>query len=202
MCINAILPYVALFQGWAVPWIFRKIDMKFGNDRYVTKQKSMSKYKNLWSGGDYIMHIKNSAILLVVFVTCLYGIGMPILFPVAAINFFNQGVCERIMACYQVKLPPLLDDTMINNLFSTLKWAPLMMLLNGYWMLTNEQIFNNKWTYKPNSDSDTHMASDHFINLNINQACPMLIMSLSAVFMTLFIALCPHSLRMALGFSS
>tara|TARA_B110000285_G_C15040501_1_gene571565 strand:- start:237 stop:491 length:255 start_codon:yes stop_codon:yes gene_type:complete len=84
------------------------------------------------------MHIKTCEILLVVFVTCLYGVGMPLLFPVAACNFGIQWVCERIMATYQVKLPPLLDDTMITQLFSTLKWAPLMMLFNGFWMLSNE----------------------------------------------------------------
>ena len=87
MIINAILPIVALVQGWAIPWISRKIDMKFGNDRYITKMKSMGSYKKLWSGGDYLMHIKSSEILLVVFVTCMYGVGMPLLFPVAALNF-------------------------------------------------------------------------------------------------------------------
>tara|TARA_B110000285_G_C15132589_1_gene624664 strand:- start:1010 stop:1168 length:159 start_codon:yes stop_codon:yes gene_type:complete len=49
--------------------------------------KSMGSYKELWSGGEYLMHIKSSEILLVVFVTCLYGVGMPLLFPVAALNF-------------------------------------------------------------------------------------------------------------------
>lgn len=61
--------------------------MKFGNDIYVTRMKTMANYKELWSGGDYLMHIKSSEILLVVFVTCTYGVGMPLLFPVAAVNF-------------------------------------------------------------------------------------------------------------------
>jgi hypothetical protein len=105
------------------------------------------------------------------------------------------------MACYQVKLPPLFDDTMINNLISTLKWAPVLMIFNGYWMLSNLQIFDNKWSYIPNSNANTHMQSEHFITLQINWAFPMLVMAFSSVAMSIFIACCPHELRMKLGFS-
>lgn len=83
------------------------------------------------------MHVKDSGLLLIVFVSCMYGVGMPLLFPVAAFNFGNQYVCERLMACYQVKLPPSLDDKLTNNLIAMMKWAPLIMLFNGYWMLSN-----------------------------------------------------------------
>ena len=100
MIINAILPFSALAMGWGIPWIHRKMDMKWGNDRYVTKKTSMLSYKKIWGGGEYIMHIKNAGLLLVVFVSCLYGVGMPMLFPVAAVNFGIQWTCERIMAAY------------------------------------------------------------------------------------------------------
>jgi hypothetical protein len=138
MIINAILPFSGLALGWGLPWIHRKMDMKWGNDRYTTKKTSMMAYKKIWSGGEYIMHIKNAGLLLVVFVTCMYGVGMPLLFPVAALNFFIQWTCERIMAVYQVKLPPSLDDKLTLNLLAMIKWAPLIMLFNGYWMLSNE----------------------------------------------------------------
>jgi len=94
-------------------------------------------YKKLWSGGEYVIHIKQSGVLLVVFVTLMYGVGMPLFFPVAAFNFANQYVCERMMAAYQVKLPPTLDDKLTKNLFAMIKWAPLIMLFNGYWTLSN-----------------------------------------------------------------
>jgi len=165
--------------------------MKWGNNRYVTKKTSMGAYKKLWSGGEYVMHVKDSGLLLVVFVSCLYGVGMPMLFPVAAFNFWNQYVCERLMACYQVKLPPALDDALTNNLISMMKWAPLMMLFNGYWMLSNVQIFDNNWSYIANSDTKTHMKSDHFITFHVNWATPMLLMACCGIFLILFIRFCP-----------
>jgi hypothetical protein len=199
MIINAFLPYVLIATGWGIPFIHRYLDGK--NNKYVTKKTSMAQYKKIWSGGDYVMHVKESGLLLIVFVSCMYGVGMPLLFPVAAFNFFNQYTCERIVACYFSKLPPSLDDKLTNNLIAKMKWAPLIMLFNGYWMLSNEQIFNNKWSYVNNSLSTTHMPSGHFIHFSVNWASPMLIMALCAVFLILFIAIVPNEYRMKWGFS-
>jgi hypothetical protein len=49
----------------------------------------MSKYKDLYSGSDYVIHFKYAGVLNITFITMMYGIGMPILFPVAAFNYFN-----------------------------------------------------------------------------------------------------------------
>ena len=70
----------------------------------------MATYKDLYSGVDYVIHFKCSGVINIVWVTMMYGVGLPILFPIAAFNFFNQYVCERITVTYQVKLPPALDD--------------------------------------------------------------------------------------------
>ena len=36
---------------------------------------------------------------------------------------------------------------MSNNFINMLKYAPIMLLLNGYWMLSNKQIFGNVINY-------------------------------------------------------
>jgi hypothetical protein len=46
-----------------------------------------------------------------------------------------------------VRLPPALDDRLTNNLISKCKYAPLLMMANGWWMLSNPEIFDNKWHY-------------------------------------------------------
>lgn len=71
------------------------------------------------------------------YITLMYGIGMPILFPIAAFKFFNLYICERITMAYAMKQPPCLDDKMTKNVISMLKFSPLLMLVNGYWMLSN-----------------------------------------------------------------
>jgi hypothetical protein len=92
----------------------------------------------LYSGADYLVHFKYAGILNIIYITMMYGVGMPILFFIATINFLNQYVCERIIVAYGMKQPPALDDKLTKNCVDMLKWAPLLWLFNGYWMLSNQ----------------------------------------------------------------
>lgn len=145
MFINSILPYVGLVTGYLIPIVKRRLDNSCSGNRYKTKKTSMAQYKDLYSGAEYVIHFKYSGVLNIVFITCMYGMGMPILFALAAFNFFNQWVCERIIVAYQMRLPPALDDKLTNNCLSMLKFAPLLLIFNGYWMISSPQIFENKW---------------------------------------------------------
>ena len=49
----------------------------------------MANFKKVYCGGDYVIHFKYSGVLNVVYVTMFYGMGMPILFPIAGINLLN-----------------------------------------------------------------------------------------------------------------
>lgn len=64
----------------------------------------------IYNGSEYLIHFKYSNIFNVLFVTCFYGVGMPLLFPIAAFNMMNLYICERIFVARYVKLPPNLDD--------------------------------------------------------------------------------------------
>lgn len=139
----------------------------------------MAQYINLYSGADYTLHFKYSTVLNVVYITMMYGVGMPMLFPLAAFNFFNQWITERIIVAYQVRLPPALDDKLTNNCIGMLKGAPLLLLFNGYWMITNCQIFSNGWSYKERSFES--MKSGHKVTLEVNWATPMLLLIVAAV---------------------
>jgi hypothetical protein len=90
----------------------------------------MGMFKYLWNEGDYIIHFKYSSMLNTVYVTLIYGIGLPILFPIAAFTLFNLWVCERISIAYISKLPPALDDTLTINVLSVLKLVPLLQQIN------------------------------------------------------------------------
>ena len=87
--INSILPYIGVVKGWIIPALKRKMDRSFGTDVYQTKKTSMALYKALYSGPNYVIHFKYSGILNITFITMMYGAGLPILFPLAAFNFFN-----------------------------------------------------------------------------------------------------------------
>jgi len=78
-----------LVSGYAVPKAKQLIDSKFSGDPYKTRCTGMQKYKDIYSGADYIIHYKYAGCLNIIYLTMMYGIGLPILFPIAAFNFFN-----------------------------------------------------------------------------------------------------------------
>lgn len=171
-----IIPWVGLATSAIVPKIKRKLD---GGDPYKTKKTSMAVFKALYSGGDYVIHFKYSGILNITYVTMLYGIGMPALFPIAAINYFNQYVAERIIVAWYMRMPAALDDKLTVNCIEKLRFAPLLFLVNGYWMLGNTQIFKNTWNFI--DDSSKHMLSQHYPAFVIQWNTPALIFGMLAI---------------------
>jgi len=176
MLINAILPYVGLCTTILIPKVKQMMDNK---DPYQTKKTSSAMFKALWSGGDYVIHFKYSGVLNIVYISCMYGIGMPILFPLAAFNFFNQWVAERIIMAWYMKQPPALDEKLTVNTISMLKFAPMLFLVNGFWILSNQQIFSNSWTFI--NVSGESMKSNHLFKFDLNWAAPVLIISIASV---------------------
>jgi hypothetical protein len=69
----------------------------------------------MYSGPSYIVYVKYSSILNVVYVTMMYGIGMPILFPIAVATLGIHWIHERYHMAYTYQLPPSLDDKLTLN---------------------------------------------------------------------------------------
>ena len=101
MILNAFMP--PIFEGIAIAqvWLFKTLDngcrcCKPEQERkYFTKSSQIYKYLDLHLGPDHIMHFKFSGILNICFVTFMYGLGLPILFPIAALSFFIIYCVER-----------------------------------------------------------------------------------------------------------
>lgn len=90
MMINAMMPYAFLGKTITMTFLKKFWDRKFKmGDIYATRKNSMQQYKNVYEGSDYLVHFKYSGILNIVYISMMYGIGMPLLFPIGALNFFN-----------------------------------------------------------------------------------------------------------------
>jgi len=137
MFINAIIiPWTGLISAKLVPAIKRRLDGK--GDPYKTKKTSMGALKALYAGGDYVIHFKYSGMLNIAYITMMYGMGMPMLFPLACLNYWNQYCAERLVVAYHMKAPAALDDKLTVNCIRKLRFAPMLFLLNGAWMLGNQ----------------------------------------------------------------
>lgn len=79
----------------------------------------------------------------ITFTTMIFGVGMPIMFPIACGSIAVFYICEKWYLYYLCREPPIYDDELNNGVIKTLKLAPVLMLMNGYWMLSNYQLDNN-----------------------------------------------------------
>lgn len=132
------MPYgTTVGVGIVVPWLKAKIDTRGTMNHFKTKKTSRGPFKAVYQGSDYVIHFKYSGILNIVYIAFMYGMGLPLLFPIAAASIFSQWICERYNVAYVHRLPPTLDDKLTNNAINLLKWAPLLFCFNSYWMLSN-----------------------------------------------------------------
>lgn len=73
----------------------------------------------------------------------MYGLGLPVLFPIAAISILVLYILEKILINYSYRLPPSYDEKLNTNVLSILQYAPLFGLIFGYWMFSNKQLLAN-----------------------------------------------------------
>lgn len=122
---------------------FRMLDRCFRCDKHNTKKITIQQYVELYSGPTFFIHYKYSSILNITFVTMMYGVGLPVLFPVAAVSLFTLYMVEKLMVHYCYRQPPMYDASLNENVLRIMSFAPLLFLIFGYWMLTNVQLFSN-----------------------------------------------------------
>lgn len=97
----------------------------------------MQLYKGIYTGKEWQIHFKYSDALNISFLAFLYGMGMPIMFPMAMIIISNQRLAERVQVAFNMKQPPAMDDSLSKSVLSILKYGPLCLLFNGFWLLDN-----------------------------------------------------------------
>ena len=87
------MPFLHLFSNFC----FREYTrFKDGRNANLTKTSSIPDYKKVWGGNEFKLHVKFANLLNITFVTMLYGLGLPLLFPIAALNLLTKLFCEKL----------------------------------------------------------------------------------------------------------
>jgi hypothetical protein len=98
---------------------------------------TLQQYINKWSGPQFFIHYKYSSIMNITFITMVFGISMPILFPVACASLFVLYCLEVFMLFYVYKRPPAYDVILNDHVLQKLSWAPFAMLAFAFWQLSS-----------------------------------------------------------------
>lgn len=143
MLFNVYWPIVEFFVFGSMRQAFRLLDRGFSCNKNKTKKTTIQLYVELYSGPVFFIHYKYSAILNIVFVTMMYGMGIPVLFPIAALSLFTLYCMEKLMLHFVYREPPMYDEKLNTNALNILTYAPLLFLSFGYWMLSSKQLLGN-----------------------------------------------------------
>ena len=100
MLINAVYPYIDFGISFGLKSAFRFKDTRCCCCKRDTQLLTIQQYVNLYSGPQHLMHFKYAAILNTIWVTFMFGLALPELFPIAAFTFFNYYVCEKMLLTY------------------------------------------------------------------------------------------------------
>jgi hypothetical protein len=153
MMFNIFWPIMEFFVYFGMRFGFRLLDRGiFSCSDMKTKKTTLQQYVDIYSGPTYFIHYKYSSVLNITFVTFLYGLGIPLLFPIAAIQILVLYIVEKLMIYYSYKQPPMYDDKLNNRVLRTMTYAPLLFFLFGYWMLSNHQLIGNDIHWFEQSD--------------------------------------------------
>jgi hypothetical protein len=200
MLIQCVMPYVNLCLAVLLALLYRGLDTNFTYNPFRTKSASMLNYKRVYMGGNFQIHTKYTTVMNITFTAMMYGLSMPVLFPLAGLSVYSARVCDRIQVAWLDKLPPAMNDSITRQVMSLLKFAPLFLIFNSYWILDNKQTFDNKWLYK--MESVDHMPSGHLLTFRIGQASPLFFICLVSISILILQFTIPLKLLMKAGFAA
>ena len=125
---------------YALRAIKRCKDKSFTKDGTTTNSSGIQQYVDIHSGPEYSMHYKYSAIQNIIYITMVFGVGMPLLFPIAAVSLLVMYISEKFMLYYVNKRPPVYDSSLHDLLLENIEKPQLFLLVFGYWMLSNPKL--------------------------------------------------------------
>ena len=124
------------------------------------------------------MHFKYSGMMNVLFVCFMYGLAIPMLFPISLMAFTVLYTMEKLTITYCFRQPPMFDEKLNESAISKMKWAPIFMMFFGYWCLSNVQLFTNT-SGEIVSTLQPVQSYHHMWGFGVNQALPLLIVGLT-----------------------
>ena len=103
-----------------------------------TKATSIQKFEAIYSGPLFFVHYRLAGLVNLVFITFLFGPGMPILFPIALAGLMWNLFTERIRMAYSYKKPPMYDTDLIQKTLNVIGLAPVFYFLMAIWLFSNQ----------------------------------------------------------------
>ena len=107
MMYNIVWPIIEFIVFLGMRWMYRLKDMALS--KMSQREQSVQDYVELWAGPAYAIHYKYSFIMNTIFITFMFGAGIPILFPIALATFFVLYIMERLQLATSYRHPNMFN---------------------------------------------------------------------------------------------
>ena len=94
-------------------------------------------YIDLYAGPTFQIDFRYSRLMNNIFVTMMYGCGLPILFPIALVSLVVTYFVEIYMLFYIYRVPPAYDISLHKSKLMTMEYAGVLYFAFGFWQLSN-----------------------------------------------------------------
>lgn len=117
-----------------------------------------------------------------IFVTFMYGFGLPLLFPVAVLAMAILYFVEKTMLYYAYQQPPMYDDRLHTVVMRISQFAPIFYLAFAYWMCSSNQLLSNNFLYPIKDTAQTQLTGHTYSQIFTSKgweapAWPLLVMN-------------------------
>lgn len=85
-----------------------------------------------------------------------------------------------MLTAYFYQMPPSFDDQLTKNVLANVRWAAVFYLFFGFWMLSNQVIFQNFWSVI-NDTSDVMLSGHTLDKVLVDQSSPMLLIGIAVL---------------------
>lgn len=186
MVFNVYYPIIEVGMYWCMRALFRCLD-RGCTVKGSTRSTSIQGYINTYQGPLYFMHYKYSSVLNIMFITFMYGFGMPVLFPISCLSMLVLYFVEKTMLFYGYVLPPMYDERLSQAVLTKLQFAPILYCIFGYWMASNRQLMSNQYlapvagtdsVYNPEHDFNTIFSGEGWAGVNSPLISMVIILSI------------------------
>lgn len=117
----------------------RKHDRGFTSDEHRTKTLTQFDYEDMNTGIEFSIDYRYANLLTWLFVVMIYGTGMPILYPIGALNFFIGYWVDKYLLLNHYRKPPMYTSFIILSVITWFRWALLFRFAISIWTFSNEK---------------------------------------------------------------
>lgn len=116
-------------------------------DRRRSKKLIQSDYEELYIGPEFALNARFAQIVAVIWVTFMYSPALPVLFPLAAVNFTLIFWVDKYLLLRFYRTPKNYDEQAIQHTLGQLKYAFLFHFVIGALVYSNRRILSSSGTF-------------------------------------------------------